>query len=64
MRNPERISKILTELSEIWIQYPDLRLGQLLLNVINDPALYYIEDEDLIKRIKVFYNIRHESYIS
>ena len=58
MRNPERISKILTELSEIWIQYPDLRLGQLLLNVINDPALYYIEDEDLIKRIKVFYNNR------
>lgn len=58
MRNPERISKILAELSEVWIQYPDLRLGQLLLNVINDPALYYIEDEDLIKRIKVFYNNR------
>lgn len=58
MRNPERISKILTELSEIWIQYPDFRLGQLLLNVVNDPALYYIEDEDLIKRIKVFYNNR------
>ena len=58
MRNPERISKILTELSEIWIQCPDFRLGQLLLNVVNDPALYYIEDEDLIKRIKVFYNNR------
>ena len=52
MRNPERISKILTELSEIWIQYPDLRLGQLLLNVINDSVLYYIEDEDPIKELK------------
>ena len=55
IRNPERISKILTELSEVWIQYPDLRLGQLLFNVINDPALYYIEDEDLIKELKTFY---------
>ncbi len=54
IRNPERISKILTELSEIWIQCPDFRLGQLLLNVVNDPALYYIEDEDLIKELKIF----------
>lgn len=57
MRNPERINEILAALGKVWQRYPDLRLGQLVLNVIKDPALYYIEDEDLIKKLNDFYTM-------
>lgn len=55
MRDINRIDSILKELGEIWKEYPDLRLGQLILNVLQDPVLYYIEDEDLILRLKEIY---------
>lgn len=55
MRNPNRIDRILNEIRIIWKKYPDLRLGQLILNVIEDPALYYIEDEELVKLLKQTY---------
>lgn len=55
MRNPNRIDRILNEIRLIWKQYPDLRLGQLILNVIEDPALYYIEDEELVELLKQTY---------
>jgi len=59
MRDPERIPKILDELRRIWEAYPDLRLGQLILNFgPSDPALYYIEDEELISFMKTnIYNM-------
>lgn len=56
MRNPKRIKKCLRKIEEIWSKHPDLRLGQLILNVINDPALYYIEDEKLVELLENFYN--------
>ena len=55
MRNKYRIDAILNELQGIWMEVPDMRLGQLLLNVVNDPELYYIEDEELIAKLKEFY---------
>ena len=55
MRNPNRIDRILNEIRIIWKQYPDLRLGQLILNVIEDPALYYIEDKELVELLKQTY---------
>lgn len=61
MRDINRIDSILKELGEIWKEYPDLRLGQLILNTIKDPQLYYIEDEDLIIRLKKFYISTPES---
>ena len=57
MRNKSRIDAIVTELEKIWVEYPDLRLGQLLLNVVKDPILYYLEDEELIERLKEFYKV-------
>ena len=45
MRDINRIDKILEEIKLIWKNVPDLRLGQLLLNVLQDPALYYVEDD-------------------
>jgi len=55
MRDPTRIDKILDRIKELWKKFPDLRLGQLILNVIQDPALYYIEDADLAESLEIFY---------
>lgn len=52
MRDPKRIPKILKEIEEVWKKYPDYRLGQLIGNIIRDPAFYYIEDEDFVKLLK------------
>ena len=50
MRDPRRIEKYLKILEQVWEQYPDLRFTQLILNVFgNNPADYYIEDEDSIQ---------------
>jgi hypothetical protein len=55
MRNPERIPKILNEIEKIWQQYPDLRLGQLILNLEYRLPLYQIEDEELVAALKSLY---------
>lgn len=55
MRNPDRIDEIILEVARLWKKYPDLRLGQLLCNVLRDPALYYVEDADLIAALKEYY---------
>lgn len=57
MRKEERIDPVLERLGKVWKQYPDLRLGQLILNVARDPMLYYLEDEELIKTLEEFYGI-------
>lgn len=55
MRDPERIPKILNEIEKIWQQYPDLRLGQLVLNLEYRLPLYQIEDEELVAALKSLY---------
>ena len=55
MRNLDRIDTVLNRLSVVWKRVPDLRLGQLLLNVASDPVLYYLEDEELINKIEQLY---------
>ena len=57
MRKEERIDPTLERLGKVWKEYPDLRLGQLILNVARDPMLYYLEDEELIKTLEEFYGI-------
>lgn len=61
MRDIGRIDKVLKEVGEVWKQVPDLRLGQLLLNVLQDPALYQVEDDQLILRLKEFYKRSEDS---
>ena len=56
MRDINRIDLILDRLKTLWKKHPDLRLGQLILNVLQDPALYYVEDEKLIELLEKFYN--------
>lgn len=55
MRDPNRIDRILEAVKAIWKKHPDMRLGQLLCNVLRDPALYYIEDADLVSALKEYY---------
>lgn len=55
MRDINRIDNILKELGNIWKEVPDLRLGQLLLNVARDPELYYIEDKELVDKLRMVY---------
>ena len=62
MRDPARVDTILEFLRHIWKKNPDLRLGQLILNCVKDSNemqlhddLYYLEDEELIKRMEKLY---------
>ena len=55
MRDPNRIDNVLAAVGDVWKQYPDLRLGQLLVNVYPSMVLYYKEDEDLVEGVKEFY---------
>jgi len=52
MRNPDRIDDILNRIKVIWKEYPDLRLGQLICNMVSERILYFVEDEDLIDAIE------------
>ena len=52
MRDPARIDEMLEILREVWLQEPDLRLGQLIFNAarMREPGLqdiYSVEDSTL-----------------
>lgn len=56
MRDPERIDAFLEQLRKIWMRNPDLRFGQLVLNVSeNIPLLYNIEDDEFIEKMEKCY---------
>ena len=55
MRDSKRIDVILQEIGAIWRKYPDMRLGQLIGNVLEGPSLYYVEDDSLVKALKDMY---------
>ena len=51
MRDPKRIKRILKMIEEVWVEMPDLRLGQLLHWVVGDPEcdMFNVED-DLVEQ--------------
>ncbi len=55
MRDPDRIDPLLAKLGEAWKRHPDLRLGQLLVALVKPseacPEVFYIEDDELLKRL-------------
>lgn len=59
MKDKKRISKIIEEVKKVWLRFPNLRLGQLIINAIENekvqPDLYYIEDEKMIEVLKDYY---------
>ena len=54
MRNPKRIDRVLQLIACVWKDNPDLRLGQLLLNV---DITYWMEEDELEKRLKEAYRV-------
>lgn len=55
MRNIERIDAFLERIKTIWKANPDLRFMQLILNVLDSPFAYYMEDDETIKALEEFY---------
>ena len=55
MRDVSRIEPTLAAVQAVWIAAPDLRLGQLLLNVMRPGEdLYQVEDDVLLTRLQEF----------
>ena len=55
MRDPNRIDGVLQAIKDIWVKCPDMRLGQLIGNVLEGPSLYYVEDDGLVSALKDMY---------
>lgn len=60
MREIQRIPRILKRLEKIWMKSPDMRFGQLFLNVFSlhngiDVKVYNMEDKELVEKIEKFY---------
>ena len=56
MRELGRIPNIIDKLEAVWIKKPDLRLGQLLVNMAPERLnndIYYWEDSDLEKQLDI-----------
>lgn len=52
MRDPERIPVLLAAIEEYWTRNPDLRLGQLIVGVSGRFDPFFLEDEELLKRLE------------
>lgn len=53
MRDVNRIDEMLTNLRTLWINYPDMRLGQLLENFIfSTDTMFYQEDDITNEKLK------------
>lgn len=54
-RSAERIAEMVALLEEIWTKCPDLRLGQLIVNLSGDEnKLFYMEDDEMLERMEAF----------
>lgn len=56
MRDAARIERILNKIKKVWNKYPDLRLGQLLINVDTHfgQNIFYYEDDELEDALDTF----------
>ena len=62
-RDPARITVLLKALETVWRDYPDLRLGQIIVSATFEsgrrfmcPEIFHLEDEDMLKGIKQLSN--------
>ena len=51
-RDVGRITTVLSAVETVWKQYPDMRLGQLLINVCGKSDLFSVEDEKMLERLQ------------
>ena len=63
MRDPNRIDVICDLLKEVWKQYPDWRLGQLLFNITGQYDMFHVEDDTIenMLRIKLAFYLEKEN---
>ena len=64
MRDPNRIPKVMALLEEGWRKVPDWRFGQLVENLkryIGVQDLFYMEDDQLEKVIKDYFDLEAEN---
>ena len=58
MRDPERIDEILDLVRQVWLQDPDLRLGQIIVNAARPrnacPEIFAVEDTALRRGLARF----------
>lgn len=56
MRDPARIRPMLDELEKLWLQHPDLRLGQLIDTALfgHGAPLFYVEDDEMLEAMRTF----------
>ncbi|WP_022755200.1 hypothetical protein [Butyrivibrio fibrisolvens] len=55
MRNRERIRPFLDKLEEVWEDYPDLRFGQLIINIVpNHNILWNCEEYEFLEMLNTF----------
>lgn len=58
MRDPNRIDPLLEQIRDVWIQQPDMRLGQLLVVLAQPespcPELFHLEDNQLARRLAAY----------
>lgn len=63
MRDPNRIPEVLSMLRQGWEKVPDWRFGQLIENLkryIGIDDLFYIEDDEMTKKIVDFFDLEGE----
>lgn len=56
MRNPNRLFKFYDELRRIHMTYvSDWRFGQFMYNIFGKEDIFYLEEEDVLKRVKNYF---------
>ena len=63
IRTENDINIIIKKLGYIWKKYPNLRLGQLLVNFIDIANLFYIEDNNLLTRMASCYKVDLNDFV-
>ena len=51
-RDAGRIKEVLSQLEQVWRQYPDMRFGQLILNLAGGAELFAMEDEQFLEKVQ------------
>jgi hypothetical protein len=50
---------LLITIEKIWLKYPELRLGQIISNIVyEDGDVYFIDNDNLLKRLREEYEVK------
>lgn len=56
MRDINRIKPTIEKLEKLWLANPDIRFGQLIINIISpeepNSKLFYVEDDDFLRKLE------------